>query len=127
MKKTFLAVVLMTSMSSIMIQAQTSVKEKIELTQRSELFQVHITEDASPDKFIVTIDNPLKEKLRLTVTGGNGHYDCTVKNETTRKRFDMSLAEDGVYTIEVTGKNQHWQKEIRMETVADLRKILLRL
>lgn len=70
-------------------------------------FKVDILQDASSEKFILLIDNPLQQRLSISVRSVNGEgYLETTSELSLRKRFSMTEAEDGFYIVTVSnGKN----------------------
>src|SRR5688572_737445 len=97
----FIAVSVYSTLNASSLHAQTSVKKKYAVTidtahakAASSSFAVQLLEDSSTEKFILVINNPLSERLSITVRSQSGEgYNETTSLMMVRKRFDFSAAE----------------------------------
>ncbi len=80
-------------------------------------FEVNILEDNHSQKFILSIINPNAEKLNISIRSENGEgYNGSTMSSNFRKRFDMTEAQDGTYTITVTNGKNTFSRRINLAT-----------
>lgn len=79
---------------------------------------VEVLADAeNPQKFILLVNNPCRERLHITVRSHMSYgYDETTSEAVLRKRFDMTGAEDGLYTVTVNSGTTAVTKQIQLAT-----------
>ena len=84
-------------------------------------FQVDIQTEETGERFILRIDNPLREKLRIGIFSNNGSgYSDFTKDSAYRKRIDLRNAEDGDYVITITGSKRVFTKTLRVATSTEI-------
>jgi hypothetical protein len=104
--------------------AQTSVKTPVQFVadtakQAMDIidFNVNITSEKNGQKFILLINNPLEEKLRISIASpeGVGFTDNT-KTMHYRKRINLTDAQDGQYTVTVSSNKKTYSKTLALQT-----------
>lgn len=89
--------------------------------KESPSFNFEITEDVNKEKFIVSIDNPLTERLFITIKcPDQGVYSENTSKRHFHKRYDMSVAEDGEYLIIVSNCKETISKILRLTTITEI-------
>ena len=82
-------------------------------------FDVRVLANSDSSKLVLTVDNPDRKKVRVSVQGPQGYWDLfseDVKLGAFRKIFDFSLAEDGIYTITVADGRRKFTKQVNINT-----------
>ncbi len=85
-------------------------------------FAVQILPDEARHKFVLQINNPFGERLRISVSSeaeGTGFSEQT-KRLQYRRVFSLTDAPDGRYTVHVTGGEIDFHKTITLETVTTI-------
>ncbi len=93
------------------------------LLSKSDLpsFTVQIVGDNNNQKFILLVTNPLKEKLHIAIKFQSGEgYNETTSRTMLRKRFDMTGAEDGSYTVTVENGKTSIVKKVQVSTTTQV-------
>lgn len=101
---------------------QTSYRQKVNVetapAKTPKEFQVQVQPDSINGKFVLNIINPAEEKLKISVSSNMGEgYNDQTQQSFYRRRLDLTNAEDGYYTVSVTGNKRVFTKTIRLETM----------
>ncbi len=115
-----LFLVIVVSVTTIKTTAQTSAKPLIHIdtTKQTQAtinsFDVQIIPEDDNQKFTLSISNPFAEKLNISISSNSGAgFSDQTKQLLYRKRINMESAEDGSYTIYVSGEKENSPKLLR--------------
>jgi hypothetical protein len=123
----FMAIIFSATM--IKTTAQTSVKPAAyivnDTAKQTEAavnsFDVQIITENQDQRFILSISNPFAEKLTISISSNSGvGFNDNTKSFNYRKRFNMEGAEDGNYTITVSGDKKKFVKTIAVQTTTNV-------
>ena len=118
--------VFVVSITTIKTTAQTSVRPAVHIandtTKQTQVisssFDVQIIPEDDNQRFILSISNPFAEKLSISISSNSGaSFSDHTKQSYYRKRINMEDAEDGSYTINVSGDKRRFSKTITLQTV----------
>jgi hypothetical protein len=123
----FISVCVFSTLSTNAVSAQILFKKRLTTTADTvnndfTSFTVRIVQDEkNAEKFILLINNPFNQKLNISVRSNAGEsFNETITQATLGKRFDMSDAEDGVYTVEVSNGKTTITKQIQLATKTEV-------
>jgi hypothetical protein len=97
-----------------------SVMDTLQQQKRPGVFDVQILSDSSEQKFILVIDNPSAERLRVFISSGNAGFSDQTREVAYRKRINLSGAEDCSYTIVISGSQRTFNKTITLRTTTEV-------
>lgn|GEM_PF-4319791 len=109
--------VLMLSVFAFMLNAQkvARVHESTNVTS----FDVKLLPDPKPDAFLLSLENPTRKNLRLTISHRDlgAVVDTTIASGEYTTRFNFDEAMDGRYMVIVENGKEKFSKEIELSTV----------
>ena len=91
-------------------------------TPEENTFSIELNPQASRQVIFLTIKNPAKKNLSVTLNGPGGYtldnfYTGKKKNQ-LNKAYNFSEADEGVYTIEVSDGVSKIKKQIKLEHIS---------
>jgi hypothetical protein len=101
---------------------------KMATSENGPSFDAIVIPDSSESKFILIVENPLKNKIqvRLIHPFHGEAFRKETREESYRNRFDLTDAEDGVYILEISSGKERIRKQIQINTLTNIsRKIIM--
>lgn len=85
-------------------------------------FEMSILPDSTGERFVLTVSNPQKKKLQLSIYHAvfGYMYAGQFSDEYLQKVFNLSKADDGLYKVEISCGRERYSRQFNMNTYTEV-------